>query len=95
LDFADPSLDHLERLAQGAGLTVADGDQILDLADTLREPRRRAGRGIEDLAETLTREISSLVSYYYERLLRLPPEDDPPQDDKQRADELWCRGGQP
>ncbi|HEV7504603.1 MAG TPA: helix-turn-helix transcriptional regulator [Thermoanaerobaculia bacterium] len=35
--LVDPSLDHLQRMGQlGAGLTVAAGEQLLDLADALR-----------------------------------------------------------
>jgi transcriptional regulator with XRE-family HTH domain len=91
-DLVDPSPDHLERLGQGVGLMVADGERILELADTLRKPRLRAGQGIEDLTENLTRELSSLVSGFYERMLRKPLPVGPPRaDDRQRADELWRR----
>jgi len=71
-DQVEPSPDHLQALAQGAGLTVEDGEQILQLADILRQPRRRAGQGIEDLHE----ELSQRVSRVYWRLLRLPLPDD-------------------
>ena len=73
-DKAEPSPDHLQRLAQGAGLTVEDGEKVLQLADTLRQPRRRAGQGIEDLRGELSQRISSI----YWRLLRLPPPDGDP-----------------
>ena len=48
LDQVEPGLDHLARLAEGAGLTLATGEQVLRLADTLSAPRRRTGAGIED-----------------------------------------------
>lgn len=90
LDFADPSADHLTRLGWGAGLTIADGDKLLDLADTLREPRKRTGQGIEGLAENFAREIASLFTVFYQDVLRLPLSD-LPVDDWQTADELWER----
>ncbi|HEY0515404.1 MAG TPA: helix-turn-helix transcriptional regulator [Thermoanaerobaculia bacterium] len=69
----EPSPDHLARLAAAAGLTVEGGEQILELADSLRQPRRRGGAGIEDLGP----QLSFLVAGVYRRLLRLPPPEDP------------------
>jgi transcriptional regulator with XRE-family HTH domain len=69
LDAVEPSSDHLERTAKGAGLTVAAGEQILDYADALRRPRLRAGSGTDGLPEQLAAVIDSV----YQRLLRLPP----------------------
>jgi len=68
LDVAEPSLDHLERIARAAGLTVADGEKLLDDADVLRRPRQRAGRGTDGLPEHL----AAVVDSVYQRLLRLP-----------------------
>jgi hypothetical protein len=88
LDQVEPGLDHLARLAEGAGFTLAAGEQILRLADTLSEPRKRAGAGIEDLVPKLT----DLISGTYQRLLRLAPPADPPRpEDPERARELWAR----
>src|ERR1700681_3499507 len=67
-DQVNPSPGHLERAGQGVGLTVAAGEQILNLADTLRQPRKRGGRGAEGFAA----ELSCLLSGFYQRLLRLP-----------------------
>jgi transcriptional regulator with XRE-family HTH domain len=75
LGAVEPGLDHLARLAEGAGLTVADGELILRYFDELREPRQRAGAGIEDLVD----EVSDMLSRSYQRLLRLPLPVDPPR----------------
>jgi len=88
LDQVEPGLDHLARLAEGAGLTMAEGEQVLRLADTLSTPRRRTGAGIEDLGP----EMSAVLAGTYQRLLRLAPPADPPQpEDRERACELWAR----
>jgi len=89
LDQVEPGLDHLARLAEGAGLTLAAGEQILRLADTLSTPRRRTGAGVEDL---LSQELSALLAGTYQRLLRLAPPADPPRaEDREHANELWAR----
>ncbi len=88
LDQVEPGLDHLARLAVGAGLTLAAGEQVLRLADTLSDPRRRTGAGIEDLGT----ELSALLAGTYQRLLRLAPPADPPRaEDRERASDLWAR----
>jgi tetratricopeptide (TPR) repeat protein len=87
--LVDPSLDHLQRMGQlGAGLTVAAGELILDLADALRQPRKRAGHG----AEVFAGELTALVSGFYQRLLRLPlPQDAPHAEDRLHAAESWAK----
>ncbi len=88
LDQVEPGLDHLARLAEGAGLTAADGEQVLRLVNTLGDPRRRTGAGIEDLGP----ELSAVLAGTYQRLLRLTPPADPPQaEDREHARELWSR----
>jgi transcriptional regulator with XRE-family HTH domain len=88
LDQVEPGLDHLARLAEGAGLTLAEGEQVLRLADTLSTPRRRTGAGVEDLSY----ELSALLAGTYQRLLRLTPPADPPRaEDREHARELWAR----
>ncbi|MEO6195375.1 MAG: helix-turn-helix transcriptional regulator [Thermoanaerobaculia bacterium] len=88
LDQIEPGLDHLARLAEGAGLTLAAGEQVLRLADTLSGPRRRMGAGIEDLGG----ELSALFAGTYQRLLRLTPSTDPPRaEDREHANDLWAR----
>lgn len=68
LDEIEPQPESLDRMAAGAGLTVAAGEEILRLVDSLRRPRRRAGTGVEDLEA----QAAAVVSGVYQRLLRLP-----------------------
>jgi transcriptional regulator with XRE-family HTH domain len=84
----EPGPDTLERLAQAAGLTVSDGEELLRFVDELRRPRRRMGAGIEGLAEGLT----TLLSRSYQELLRSPSPAVPPRpEDREQAGELWRR----
>lgn len=71
-----PTPEHLEILAASARLTVAAGDEILELADTLRQPRVRPGRGVEDLIAELGDEPRA--RRIWQRLLRLRLPDRPP-----------------
>lgn len=48
-----PTREHLELLAEAAGMSVADGEEILKLSDALRGPRLRQGRGAADLIAEL------------------------------------------
>jgi transcriptional regulator with XRE-family HTH domain len=68
LDEIEPGPEGMDRLAAGAGLTVAAGEEILRVVDSLRRPRRRAGEGAEDLEA----QVAAVVSSVYQRLLRLP-----------------------
>ncbi|MFL6232885.1 MAG: helix-turn-helix domain-containing protein [Thermoanaerobaculia bacterium] len=69
LDQVEPGPENLARLARGAGLTVADCEEVLRLADMLRRARRRAGQGEAELFHEL---LAAQVSSVYRRLLRLP-----------------------
>lgn len=82
-----PPEEHLERLAAPCGLTVAAGEEILELADTLRQPRVRQGRGAEDLTAALgeTRQ----ARHTWQRLLRLRLPARPPRpEDREQARKL-------
>lgn len=76
----EPGPAHLTRLAEAAGFTVADGEWILNFAETLHQKRKRAGAGIEDLGPRL----SLLLASVYEKLLRLPLDEDPPEDEPRK-----------
>jgi tetratricopeptide (TPR) repeat protein len=89
LDQIEPGPENLEIVARGVGLTVADGEEVLRLADTLRQPRERVGQGTADLAPEL---LAGLVSNAYRRLLRLPlSKGCPNPEDRLHAEELWSR----
>jgi len=68
LDEIEPNPESMDRLAAGADLTVAAGEEILRLVDSRRRPRRRAGTGAEDLEA----QAAAVVSDVYQRLLRRP-----------------------
>jgi transcriptional regulator with XRE-family HTH domain len=87
LDEIEPKPESMDRMAAGAGLTVAAGEEILRLVDSRRRPRRRAGGGAEELEE----QAAAVVSDVYQRLLRLPlPESASAPSDRQRAEESWA-----
>jgi tetratricopeptide (TPR) repeat protein len=89
LDQIEPGPENLELAAQEAGLTVAAGEEILRLAETLRQPRKREGQGAADLVHEL---LASLVSGVYRRLLRLPlSAGQPTSEDRLQAGDLWSR----
>jgi transcriptional regulator with XRE-family HTH domain len=81
-----PPREHLEQLAASARLTVAAGEEILELSDTLRQPRLRQGRGAEDLLAELG--DTSHAQRAWQRFLRLRLPDPPPMaEDRMRARE--------
>lgn len=87
---AVPSPEPLKSLAGSAGLTVADGEELLDHAETLRRRRRRHGLGTEDLFQTLNEELRANAETTWRRLLTLPlPGSVPSADDRPRAEALW------
>jgi transcriptional regulator with XRE-family HTH domain len=89
LDKVEPSPENLEKLAEGVGLAVEDGEALLRRLEEIQGRRRhRPGLEIEDL----TRRIEAHLREAYERLLSLPrPEEPPRPEDRQRAAEQWGR----
>lgn len=86
-----PAPDHLERLASYAGLTIAEGDEILQHYETLRQTRLRSGRAPEDLFATLGEPLRSRAHRAFQRLLRLPLPDAPPRaEDRVHARDLFA-----
>jgi transcriptional regulator with XRE-family HTH domain len=87
-----PKPHQIAGLARGAGLTVADAEEILCLAETLQRSPRRQGRTAEDLFADLAERLRSHTRATYRRLLTLPLPDRPPRaEDRQRAAELFKR----
>jgi len=82
-----PPEEHLERLAVPSGLSLAASEEILELSDTLRQPRVRQGRGAEDLIADLgeTRQARRA----WQQFLRLrPPARTPSPEDRVQTREL-------
>ncbi|HEY0554528.1 MAG TPA: helix-turn-helix transcriptional regulator [Thermoanaerobaculia bacterium] len=89
LDQVEPGPENLESVTRAGGLTIAAGEEILRFANTMRQPRERAGQGEADLVHEL---LAGLVSGVYRRLLRLPPPaGQPVSEDRLQAAELWFR----
>jgi transcriptional regulator with XRE-family HTH domain len=86
-----PQTRHLEIMAARAGLTVAQGEELLQLHDTLSRPRLRQGRGPDDLLADLGEPLRSQVHRAFQRLLRLHLPDSPPRaEDRAPAKELFA-----
>jgi tetratricopeptide (TPR) repeat protein len=86
-----PTRDYLERLAQAAGITLAQGWEILSRYEAFARSRRK-GRSAEILLDELASEVRANAGSTYQRLLSLPlPAILPAASDRQRGDELWSR----
>jgi transcriptional regulator with XRE-family HTH domain len=71
LDKVEPGADVLAGLAQTADLTVADADEILRLAETLRRSRRWRGAGADAVLHELEERLRSHLSRAWRRLSTL------------------------
>ncbi len=86
-----PTRDYLERLAQAAGITLAQGWEILSRYEAFVRSRRK-GRSAEILLDDLAEGVRSNAEATYQRLLALPlPATLPTASDRLRGDELWGR----
>ncbi len=88
-----PSREHLELLAEGAGLTLREAQDVLSLCEALRRShRRRGGRSAEDLFQALAEDVRAHAESVYRRVLTLPlPVSHPRAEDRQRAEALGPR----
>jgi transcriptional regulator with XRE-family HTH domain len=85
-----PSEEHLEMLAQGAGLTVEDAIAILNLFEVLREPRFRKTEALEVVVERVKEIAEALTRGAYQQLLGVRlPNGLPSLNERQRAQELF------
>jgi transcriptional regulator with XRE-family HTH domain len=85
-----PQPERLEQMAELAGLTVAQGEELLQLHDTLSRPRLRQGRGPDDLLADVGEPLRSRFHRAFQRLLRLHLPGGPPRpEDRDRAKELF------
>ena len=86
-----PSPDHLDQMARKAGITIAEGEELLLLYDTLSRSRQRAGRDPEDLFAQLGDPLRTRAHRAFQRLLRLRlPETPPRPEDRIPARELFA-----
>lgn len=86
-----PSPDLLDQMAESAGLTVDQGDELLQRYDTLRRTRQRAGRDPEALFAELGEPLRSRAHRTFQRLLTLRLPATPPRaEDRIPARELFA-----
>ncbi len=89
-DAAEPPAEVLPPMARQAGLSVADGEQIVRFWETLQQRRERAGQGAEALLAEAGARLDTLAADTYHRLLRLPaPGAEPRPEDRWRDLPLW------
>ena len=87
-----PNREHLELLAEGAGLTVREAQDVLSLCEALRSSHRRRGRSAEDLLQALAEDVRAHADSVYRRVLTLPlPAGQPSTEDRERAERLGSR----
>lgn len=74
-----PSPILLARMAEAAGITVDQGDELLQLHDTLSRTRQRVGRDPEALFADLGEPLRTRAHRAFQRLLTLRLPDTPPE----------------
>jgi len=85
-----PRLQCLEQMAELAGITVDQGDELLQLHDTLSRTRQRVGRDPEALLADLGEPLRARAHRVFQRLLTLRLPDTPPRaEDRIQAKELF------
>jgi transcriptional regulator with XRE-family HTH domain len=88
----EPTPQDLQRIAQGAGLTVADADELLRYGEALARYRRRQDQGSEEALPALMDRLKLQLSRSFLRLLALPGPGSGPQAGEHRAvEELMAR----
>ena len=86
-----PSPVLLARMADAAGITVDQGDELLQLHDTLSRTRQRVGRDPEALFADLGEPLRSRAHRAFQRLLTLRLPDTPPRaEDRIPAKEVFA-----
>jgi transcriptional regulator with XRE-family HTH domain len=86
------SADLLDKMAERAGLTVDQGDELLDLHDTLSRPPQRVGRDPEPLFTQLGEPLHARAHRTFQRLLTLRlPVPPPREEDREPARDLFAQ----
>ena len=84
--------EYLEAMAREAGITVADGEELLRRYDTQRRARHRWGRDAGEVFDRMAAVLRSHAESAYEHTLTLRlPEVFPQPEDRERAEELFAR----
>jgi transcriptional regulator with XRE-family HTH domain len=88
---AVPRQDHLEKLAQGAGITLEEISELVELFQTYRNARRRlSDREAETALTRLCEQLLEHVRAVHQQLRLLPVPPPPPSpEDREEAEELW------
>lgn len=68
----EPTPQDLQRIALGAGMTVADADELLRHAEALVSYRERQDQGSEEVLPALMERLKGQLSATFLRLLALP-----------------------
>ncbi len=86
-----PSSELLDRMAECVGITVEQGDELLQLYDTQSRARQRSGRDPEALFADLGEPLRTRANRAFQRLLTLRLPDTPPRaEDRIPAKELFA-----
>jgi tetratricopeptide (TPR) repeat protein len=89
-DVSEAPAEVLPKMARQAGLSVADGEELLRHCETLQQRRKRTGQGVGELLAGTGERLGTLLANTYQGLLRLPPPDEEPQiEDRWRDLPLW------
>ena len=92
LGLVIPSRDHLKRMAQATGFTLADVDDLLKVIETFQRVRQRLGPSAADLLAELMEKLRVPLDTARRRLLALPRPARPPRaEDRREAEEQWSR----
>lgn len=68
----EPTVHHLQRIADGAGMTAADADELMRYAESLIGYRQRLDQGGTEVLPALMERLERQLSGTFLRLLALP-----------------------
>jgi transcriptional regulator with XRE-family HTH domain len=88
---AAPSPEHLEALARGAGITVTDAAELVELYESYRRGRREPGDRVEIALHQLSERMLFHAEASLRRISALHPNAGLPAMERQQAEELWSR----
>ncbi|HEX6901414.1 MAG TPA: helix-turn-helix transcriptional regulator [Thermoanaerobaculia bacterium] len=87
-----PAREDLDRIAAGAGITLAQAEELLRLYQVFRRSGDARARGAEEALDGLTQGLRALTETIHRRILQLPLPAAPPSPvDRERAEGLWAR----